>query len=73
MMKHFSMFLSHLGIGHSKSSMEKASFEVALKSKKQITEETKILESMGYKRVKPRKGEPLETFFIFKRPLEETK
>ena len=39
-MGHFNMILSHLGIGHSMSSMEKASFEIALKGKKQIAEGT---------------------------------
>ncbi len=35
-MKIHEMLLSHLGIGNSMTSMEKASFEIALKSKKQI-------------------------------------
>ena len=39
-MKIHEMLLSHLGIGHSMPSMEKASFEVALKGKKQIAEGT---------------------------------
>lgn len=36
----YSMFLSHLGLGNSVASMKKASFEVKLKGKKQIAEET---------------------------------
>ncbi len=37
-MNHYNMLLSHLGLGKSMNSMEKASFEVALKGKKQIAE-----------------------------------
>ena len=33
---HFNMLLGHLGLNHSMSSMEKASYEIALKGKKQI-------------------------------------
>ena len=39
-MKMHEMILSHLGIGHSMSSMQKASFEVALKGKREIAEGT---------------------------------
>ncbi|HVF69948.1 MAG TPA: FAD-dependent oxidoreductase [Xanthomonadales bacterium] len=39
-MKSFNMFLSHLGMDGSMTSMKKASFEVALKEKKQIAERT---------------------------------
>ncbi len=39
-MGHFNMILSHLGINHSMSSMKKASFEIALKGKKQIAKGT---------------------------------
>ena len=34
------MFLNHLGLGHSMPSMEKVSFEIALKDKRQIAERT---------------------------------
>lgn len=36
----FSMLLSHLGIGHLMTNMEKASFDIAFKTKRQIAEET---------------------------------
>ncbi len=36
----FTMLLSHLGFNHSMPNMEKVSFEIALKGKKQIAEGT---------------------------------
>lgn len=39
-MKHYNMFLGHLGLNTSMNSMQKTSFEIALKSKKRIAEGT---------------------------------
>lgn len=50
----YTMLLDHLGLNHSMPSMEKASFEVALKGKKQIAEGT-----MAFIFVKP-KGFPFK-------------